>query len=433
MREICLVATGDSYITMKQSVHSEPEFLEMVQLIRSVDVAFTNLEVLLHDYEGDVYPAASSGGIHVRADPAMIEELKWMGFDLFSTANNHSLDYMYGGLFRTIQHLTAAGVTFAGTGRDLAEARRPAYLDTSKGRVALIAAASDFPPFARAGAARRDMHGRPGLNPMRFETTYGVDERIRMDLQRLEKEIGLPTLVQSEHAYHFLSGKFVLGEEPGEHTTPNQADMQGNIESVREAVRQADWVLFSIHAHHGRLNDPARPPEYLERFARACIDEGAHAVIGHGYHGLRGIEIRNGRPILYGMGNFIFQNETVLKMPADFYEQVGLSPYQGTPADAFDARPDRFTIPGNRRMEWFTKVDEYWVTVIAQMSFKGDNLAELRLFPVELGQDKPRSQRGRPLLARPEIACRTLDTIRTLSEPYDTEISIIDGVGIVHL
>ncbi|MFQ6053409.1 MAG: CapA family protein, partial [Candidatus Bathyarchaeia archaeon] len=102
--------------------------LEMVDLIRSADVAFTNLEMLLHDYEG--YPAAECGGTYTRADPSMIEELKWMGYDIVSTANNHSLDYMYGGLFKTIEHLDAAGVPHAGTGRDLAEARQPAYQET---------------------------------------------------------------------------------------------------------------------------------------------------------------------------------------------------------------------------------------------------------------------------------------------------------------
>ena len=74
MKSISVVATGDSLITMRQSVHSEPRFLEMVELIRGADVAFTNLEMLLHDYAG--YPAAECGGTYTRADPGMIEELK---------------------------------------------------------------------------------------------------------------------------------------------------------------------------------------------------------------------------------------------------------------------------------------------------------------------------------------------------------------------
>jgi len=161
LKEISLVASGDALITMKQSIYSELQFLKMIELIRSADVAFTNFEMLLHDYEFGVYPSESPGGTYTRADPIIAEELKWMGFNIVSTANNHSLDYMYGGLFKTLEHLDAAGIPHAGTGKNLAEARQPAYLETSKGRVALIAAASSFTSFGRAGTARPTAHRRP--------------------------------------------------------------------------------------------------------------------------------------------------------------------------------------------------------------------------------------------------------------------------------
>ena len=46
-----MALTGDSLITMKLSVHTDPPFVKMIDLIRGADVAFTNLEMLLHDYE----------------------------------------------------------------------------------------------------------------------------------------------------------------------------------------------------------------------------------------------------------------------------------------------------------------------------------------------------------------------------------------------
>ena len=431
MKNISIVSTGDYLITMKQSVHSEPRFLEMVELIRGADVAFANLEMLLHDYEG--YPAAECGGTYTRADPEMIEELKWMGFDVVSTANNHSLDYMYGGLKTTLKHLETAGIPHAGTGLDLAQARQPAYLEMPRGRVALIAAASTFASFGRAGAARRDMHGRPGLNPLRYETWYVVGEETLESLKRVAEEMGLEEVVQPEDAYYFLRHKFVVGDEVGVHTKPHEGDMEGNLEVVRDAVRQADWVLFSLHAHEGRENDPDKPAEFIEEFARACIDAGAHAFIGHGHHSMRGIEIRDGKPIFYSLGNFIFQNETVMKMPADFYERYKLDPYRGTPADAFDARQKAPPRPGYHLSKWFTEDEKYWLSFIPYMTFEGDKLTELKLHPIELGQAKPRSQRGRPMLAEPELAGKILETMQKLSKPYGTEIAVEDGVGIVEL
>jgi hypothetical protein len=43
----------------------------------------------------------------------------------------------------------------------------------------------------------------------------------------------------------------------------------------------------------------------LRRWARAVIDAGADAVVGHGPHVLRGIEFYRGRPIAYSLGNFL--------------------------------------------------------------------------------------------------------------------------------
>ena len=436
-KKITLVATGDSLITMRQSVHTEPEFIEMVDLIRSADVAFTNFEMLVHDYGGDAYPAAQSGGTYMRADPSIVEEIKWMGFDIVSTANNHSLDYMYGGLFETKEHLEMAGLHHAGTGKDLAEARQPTYVETTQGRVALIAAASSFTPHGRAGAARRDMQGRPGLNPLRYETWYTVKEetmkRLKELYAELKEEIGFPDVVQPEDAFYLMRNKFTVGEDVGAHTKPNNADMEGNLEAIRDAARQADWVLFSLHAHEGLVYDREQPAEFAEEFSRAAIDAGAHTVIGHGHHAMRGIEIRDGRPIFYSLGDFIFQNETVYKMPSDFYERYKLDPYSGTPSQAFDARQETPPRPGAPESKWFTKDRKYWISVIPNMRFEGDALAELKLHPIELGQDKPRSQRGRPMFVDAKLGNEILGIMKKLSEPYGTEISIRKGVGTVKL
>jgi poly-gamma-glutamate synthesis protein (capsule biosynthesis protein) len=434
-KKLTLVATGDSLITMRQSVHSEPRYKEMLEIIRNADLAFTNFEMLVHDYQDNCYPTSQSRGTYTRAPPYVIDEIKWMGFNVVSTANNHSLDYMYGGLLSTKQHLDRAGLPHAGTGKNLAQARQPTYLETPQGRVALIAASSTFPPFGRAGDARRDMQGRPGLNPLRYKTWYQVAPETLKKIKQIDAEIGFPEVVQPEtpDEYYFLRTKFVTGEEIGVHTTPNQTDMERNLESIRDASCQADWVLFSLHAHEGAWKDTERPAEFIEEFARAAIDAGAHTVIGHGHHAMRGIEIHDGRPIFYSLGDFIFQNETVQKMPSDFYERYNLDPYDGTPSQAYDTRQKAEAKPGYPQTPWFTDDRKYWISILPLMTYEGDTLTELKLHPIELGQHKPRSQRGRPTLADGELADEILETIRNLSEPYGTEINNEDGVGTVSI
>lgn len=428
-----MTATGDSLITLRQSVYNEPEFLRLIEIIRDVDVAFSNLEMLIHNYDEDCYPAAECGGTYTRAPPYIIDEMVWMGFDIFSTANNHSLDYMYGGLFSTIRHLETAGVPYAGTGRNLSEARQPAYLDTGAGRVAMISASSTFADFGRAGDARRDMEGRPGINPLRYEQWYEARPSTIEKLKDIERELELPEVFQEECSYHFLKTKFVEGTQPKLHTKPNKEDMEGNLESIKDASKQSDWVLFSLHAHEGLPHNTEQPAEFIEEFARASIDAGAHCFIGHGHHAMRGIEIREGKPIFYSLGNFIFQNETVLKMPAAFYKRYNLEPYSGTVSTAYDARYEAKPRPGYRVSEWFTKEEKYWISVLPIMRFKNDFLEELVLYPIELGQDKPRSQRGRPMLADKTKGLKILNIIRKLSNPYGTEIDVKENIGMVRL
>ena len=72
-----MALTGDSIITRRLSVYQEPEFLDMIELLRGADLAFTNLEMLFHDYEP--YPMHQSGGTYMRAEPALVDELVWAG------------------------------------------------------------------------------------------------------------------------------------------------------------------------------------------------------------------------------------------------------------------------------------------------------------------------------------------------------------------
>lgn len=50
-------------------------------------------------------------------------------------------------------------------------------------------------------------------------------------------------------------------------------------------------------------------PQPADRqFAKALIDSGVDAVIGHHAHVIQGFEFHNGKPIFYGLGNFYFPN-----------------------------------------------------------------------------------------------------------------------------
>lgn len=79
-----------------------------------------------------------------------------MGFDGVSTANNHAYDFSEGGFLRTLEHLDDIDIPHAGGGTDLDHARAPAYIDSPRGRVALMSGTSTYYEISRAGL------GRPG-------------------------------------------------------------------------------------------------------------------------------------------------------------------------------------------------------------------------------------------------------------------------------
>lgn len=113
---------------------------------------------------------------------------------------------------------------------------------------------------------------------------------------------------------------FMLTDGPEyNETSPNPKDLARTVEEIKEARRQADVVLVSVHAHEMKGADSKVAAQFVETFARACIDTGASAVIGHGPHELRGIEVYNGGLIFYSLGNFIFQTETVATQPYDAF------------------------------------------------------------------------------------------------------------------
>ena len=432
---LSLVASGDTMITRRMSVFKEDGFVRLRNLFREADVGFTNLEMLMHDFE---HSPGMAGGTFTGSDPKNLRELEWMGVNLVSCANNHSYDYGEGGLLTNLEHLRHSDLVHAGTGRNLSEARAPAYLDTANGRVALISASSTFSEAGRALEQRPDIRGRPGLNPLRFSTTHVVDRPAFDALRRVNKELGLeaqrnalrnfkhPGAIaeDSDSRFVFLDKVFALGEEFNVSTQIDRRDLNDNLKWVRDARRMADWVMVSVHCHESGANRD-EPPQFLVDFAHACIGEGADVFIGHGPHITRGLEIYKDRPIFYSLGNLIFQNDTVRWQPSFNYDTVKLDA-EATPADFYDARTDH-----DKR--GFPADALYWESVVAHCDFKRESLNGITLHPIDLGHAKRRSQRGRPLLATSDVSRRALERMKRLSKPLGTDIRIERGVGKVRL
>jgi poly-gamma-glutamate synthesis protein (capsule biosynthesis protein) len=417
-----MALTGDSIITRRLAVFTEPEHTRLFDLIRGADAAFTNLEMLFHDYEP--YAMNESGGTYMRAEPSLLKDLVWAGFDIVSRANNHTGDYGAEGMRLTTKHVAEAGLVQAGVGEDLAEAREAAFLDTPKGRVAMVSVASTFPDHSRAGRPRNGVRGRPGLNPLRFTTTYVVPRERFEQLRAIQAELTARPAAQGD-SINFFQRRFVPGDTAEVRTEPNPEDVAEIAAVIKNASRLADYTMVTIHAHEGMPQNRAMPAQFLVAFARAMIDAGADMFVGHGPHVLRGIEMYKGRPIMYSLGDFIFQNETVLRLPSENYERYELGPAAGV-SDFNDSRydNDKSGFPADR---------EIWEAVVALPTWQGRRLTELALHPISLGFGKGRTVRGRPLLADAATGKKILDDLIKRSAPFNTRITVRDGIGYVEL
>ncbi len=418
---IRMAFTGDSIITRKLSVYDEPQYMAMIDMLREVDLAFTNIEVLFHDWES--YPMSSSGGTYMRAQPELVHELTWAGFDLGSLANNHSGDFGPPAMLLTEKYVREAGMVAAGVGRSLAEAREAKFVETRAGRVALISMSSTFPDHSRAGKSRDDIPPRPGLNPLRHTRIYEVTREQLEGVRATMRDLGMNPPEASDRL-NFLRQRFEVADAPGIRTEPHAEDMAEIASIVSNAARQADYVIVTIHAHESAGNRFV-PAQFVETFARAMVDAGASVFVGHGPHVLRAIEMYRGAPIMYSLGDFVFQNETLQRLPYENYDNLGLDEGAGL-ADFNEARYNNDTTG-------FPATPEIWEAVIAVPEWESGQLAELTLHPITLMHGQPRQVRGRPMYAEGALADKILDDLIRLSEPYGTEFEVRDGVARVVL
>jgi poly-gamma-glutamate synthesis protein (capsule biosynthesis protein) len=163
-------------------------------------------------------------------------------FHALSLANNHTLDFGPDGLIECVDVLTKVDIGFFGAGRDLQAARSGLMLDVKGRKIVLL-----------------------GYNEFRKE-----------DYQATENRAGI---------------------------RPLNSDWV--IEDIRTAKQawNADIVIPFIHWGNEMKHAPTQEQRTQ---AKRWIDAGATAVIGGHPHVTQTIDSHRGRPIVYSLGNFVF-------------------------------------------------------------------------------------------------------------------------------
>jgi poly-gamma-glutamate synthesis protein (capsule biosynthesis protein) len=255
--------------------------------------------------------------------------------------------------------------------------------------VALVSATSTYVDHGRAGRSRPDLHGRPGINPLSLDQTGDI------------------------HITRLITITF---KTP---TRVNQNDLKRNLDAIREAKSNADFVVMSLHAHS--------QGSWLVKFAHQAIDAGVDVFFAHGPHVIRGVEIYRCKPIFYSLGNFVFQNEQVELFPAEMYESEGLGD-NASPEDVINARYN-FSTRG------FPVRRAVWEGIAATVHFKQGKVIKVRLIPVDMGFGQPIPYRGRPKFASKELGEKIIGDVIEESRRYKTEIGYVESenIGVVKI
>ena len=440
---IDIALSGGCIIKRRFSVCDDPRFIQLVDVIRKADVGFAHLEGTIADGDDpEVFPTAEAGWTWIRNPDYFPEEMKWAGFTLVSHASNHAMDYMYGGLYSTWKALAEAGLPYAGTGKTLAESREPAFLDTPKGRVALISSSSSTPAWARAADPIRDDPGRPGINQLRLIQL--LDRKSAEDLQALVRRTGWwmtqidDDIAISPPGLHNTISHYRVTDAPGCTMVADPQDLQANLNAIRQAREKSDLVIFHIHNHEwDPVGGLATPPEFIRDLAHKCIDAGADIFIAEGAHALlRGVEIYKGKPVFYDPGDLFKDGNSKTRPITEYYWVQGRNTRQGkmelTPHDStVHEDKKRLPVPVNPVGGYSTGRVLAVVVPVCRFDETG-TLRQIVIHPAKHLKDNDLNI-GLPGLETGEGAREVIEYLAELSAPFGTSIRFADGVGIIDL
>lgn len=433
-----LAAVGD--VINVRPISQVPSFAPIGKLVEDADVAFGNFEGTVVDSQDlPTWVEAETGGGAILMDPLVPPDLKKIGFDLVARANNHALDLGVTGMKLTTEALKQAGLVQAGVGMSQGTARAPAFLDTTHGRIGLVSATATFTSMSRSGSPIPGEPARPGVNALRTSVYHLVtaeemralkkmaDESRETDRKQSTPQTGLPDMTRSaaglleKHpdSLELFGVKYMVGDHHGYHFKMDKDDLLDILLNVEDAKKSSDFVIVSLHAH-APDSSIQTPADFAPIFAHDAIDEGADAVVMHGPHQLRGIEIYKGRPIFYSLGNFVFQIDIIQPIEPDIYDEYELDPRNSSPVDVSEKEDELdFANPF------------MYQSVVATMTFGSCGVTKIELTPIDLHQDWRLADRGVPTPASPTMARTIIDRLQKLSQPYGTDIHFDGKIGTI--
>ncbi|HYI25604.1 MAG TPA: CapA family protein [Thermomicrobiales bacterium] len=248
---------------------------QVKDFLSTFDVTVANFECFV----SDTIDLSTVDNLDFVTRPESLQGMVLSGIDSVTMANNHAVfsfaGYGIPGMQETMSHLNAAGITPWGVGMDLDEARAPWVTEVNGVSIAF--------------------YGVDGV-------TANLDYPNAMGVQ------GIPADVIPVDARADRGG-----------TNPLKLDQ--NLADIEELAGKHDIVLPYFHMGDQYVWTPR---DWVVEVSRRCIDAGATAVLSAHPHATMGMEIYQGKPIFYSIGNFIYDQMFSLETREGYFLDLTL-------------------------------------------------------------------------------------------------------------
>lgn len=243
---LSVTVTGDVMFGRKTASvlsQSESPYRYVSNVTNTSDILLVNTENPFTTSSDAVKP-----DVPLKASPEYIDLINGtQGTVVATTANNHIYDYGLEGLTDTIENLDAKGILHVGSGQNKQEATEPVTIEKN------------------------------GYNVTIFNYMDSSN------FQEYSSDV-MPSATDDRAGY-------------------SAWDNTESSQQISEAKEYSDFVI--VYMHYG--NEYSRSPNDSQKdISHKAIDAGADTVIGTHPHVTQGIEMYNGKPIFYSLGNFIF-------------------------------------------------------------------------------------------------------------------------------
>lgn len=409
-RSFTIAVTGQSLIKHDIRNIRTPGLDAVGQTLAKSDFAFTNFESTIFGSHGG-WPL--KGSFFGSSQPVVLDTLQSLGFQGLALSNNHAFDLGSPGVLSTLEEVERRGFLHAGLGHNKTAAARAGRATFGGRKLALVAMdGGPGPDFMYASDASPGRPERPGINRLKLTQVIDVDAEAFAQLTAIREKVGYTSqdlgndsqpddkpVVDELTEIALARGLYRRAQVFGRNVKIDEDDLTRNLDAITAAARDGCHVVAYLHHHHW-ASDWHQVAAWVGSMAKRCIDAGASMFVSHGAPVLQPVEIYQGKPIFYSLGNFIFH-----------------------------LRPGK--------SKWTDR--KIWESVIGLCTFDEDGaLKAMEFHPVMIGGvtafDPDRlDQRVAPEIASGDDAHRILERFKQQCRGFGTHIRITDGIGFCDL